>query len=157
MGVGKLTVAKLLAEKTGYKLSHNHLFNDLVYSLFDRGTLEANEILEELRYEMYGKAVSMKRSFIMTHAYSHNFVSLTGQTDPQYLKNLQDKMGSAGAKTYFVHLKADDEVLLERVSQESRKEFGKLTDIEIMKGYLHTKDFKSSPEMWLARIFQNSP
>lgn len=34
-GVGKLTVARELARKTGYKLFHNHLTVDLVKSLFD--------------------------------------------------------------------------------------------------------------------------
>ena len=36
--VGKLTVASLLAERTGFKLSHNHAIIDAVVPLFDYGT-----------------------------------------------------------------------------------------------------------------------
>ena len=35
--VGKLTVAKELAAKTGYKLFHNHLVVDLLISTFELG------------------------------------------------------------------------------------------------------------------------
>jgi broad-specificity NMP kinase len=37
-GVGKLTVARELAEFTGFKVFHNHLTVDLVGSVFDFGT-----------------------------------------------------------------------------------------------------------------------
>ena len=147
IGVGKLTIAKLLAEKTGYKLSHNHLINDLLYSLFERNTLEINELAEDIRYMLYEKAVQSGQNFIITHAYSHNYVSLTGQTDPEYLQKLERKLSDAGGQTYFIHLKANDDVLLDRVSQESRKDFRKLTDTKIMSEILKTKDFKSSADL----------
>ena len=147
MGVGKLTVAKLLAEKTGHLMSHNHLVNDLVYSLFERGTLEVNELAENIRYMVYEKAIQSGKSFIITHAYSHDYVSLTGQSDPKYLQNLQEKINSAGGDAYFIHLQAKDSVLLERVAQPSRKEFKKLTDATIMQELIDTKDFRSSAEV----------
>lgn len=147
IGVGKLTIAKLLSEKTKYKLSHNHLINDLLYSLFERNTLEINELAEEIRYMLYQKAVQSKKSFIITHAYSHDYVSLTGQTDTEYLQNLQKKLTNAGADVYFIHLKANNGVLLERVGQNSRKEFKKLTDVKIMKDLLEINDFESSAEV----------
>ncbi len=147
IGVGKLTVARKLSEKIKFKVSHNHLFNDLVQSLFKRGSLEYAQTLEKLRFDLYEKAVVTGENFIMTHAYSHNFVSKTGQTDEDYLKNLGLYLTQAGAKVYFVHLKADDDILLERVSHKSRKEFKKLTDINIMRKYVDTKDFKTTPKL----------
>lgn len=35
---GKYTIAKAVAEKTGYKLFHNHLTVDLLKSVFEFGT-----------------------------------------------------------------------------------------------------------------------
>lgn len=156
MGVGKLTIGKLLSEKTGYKLSHNHLINDLLYSLFERDTLEINELAEDIRSMLYEKAVRSGKNFIITHAYSHDYVSLTGQTDPEYLKNLEDKLSEAGGDLYFIHLKADDDILLHRVSQESRKEFRKLTDSKIMKELLESKDFTTSADLQNQLIIDTS-
>lgn len=147
MGVGKLTVAKELMKRTGYKLSHNHLVNDLLYSLFERNTLEINELAESIRYMIYEKAAETGKSFIVTHAYSHDYVSLTGQTDPEYLKNFQVRLNKAGADTFFIHLKAQPKALLERVGNESRKEFKKLVDVEIMKDLIDSKDFETSAEV----------
>ena len=147
IGVGKLTIARLLAEKTGFLLSHNHLVNDLAYSLFERGTLEVNELSESIRYMVYEKAIQVDKSFIITHTYSHDYVSLTGQTDPEYLRNLQKRITSKGGEAYFIHLQADDKTLLERVAQEDRKQFRKLVDTKIMQELIDTKDFKSSAEV----------
>jgi shikimate kinase len=147
MGVGKLTIAKLLSEKTDYRLSHNHLVNDLLYSLFERNTLEINELAESIRDMVYEKAIQSGKSFIITHTYSHDYVSLTGQTDPGYLQKLQEKIKQAGGEAYFIHLQANNTVLLERVTQESRKEFKKLTDSTIMQELIDTKDFKTSAEV----------
>ena len=156
MGVGKLTVAKLLSEKTGYKLSHNHLVNDLLYSLFERNTLEINELAESIRYMVYEKAIQTGKSFILTHTYSHDYVSLTGQTDPEYLRNLQKRITSKGGEAYFIHLQADDKTLLERIAQEDRKKFKKLTDTKIMQELIDTKDFKSSAKVENQLILDSS-
>ena len=141
VAVGKLTVAKALQKEIGYKLTHNHLINDLVWSIFDRGTLESNRLVEKLRYELYEEAVRRGVSVIITHCYAHDYVSPTGLTDPKYLKTLEERLEAAGANTLFVHLKADKQTLLDRVQGESRREFRKLTDVAKMTEYLDAKSF----------------
>ena len=141
VAVGKLTGAKALQKETEYKLTHNHLTNDLVWSIFDRGTLEANTLIERLRFELYEEAVKRKVSIITTHAYSHDYVSPTGLSDPEYLKTLEGKLEAAGATTLFVHLQAEKEALLERVQGVSRQEHRKLTRVPEMMAYLDAKDF----------------
>ncbi len=147
MAVGKLTIGKKLSDETGVKLAHNHLINDMVFSLFERGTQKGSRVLEETRYSFYTHAVDSEISFIMTHAYSHNYVSPTGQTDPEYLQQLESRFREVGAETFFIHLKASNEKLLQRVVMPSRKKYKKLVDIEIMKEYLSTKDFNTSAEV----------
>ncbi len=137
IAVGKLTVAKALQEKLGYRLTHNHLINDLVWSLFDHGTLEANSLIERLRYELYDEAIKKGVSIIVTHAYSATYVSPTGLSDPEYMKVLESKLEGAGAKTLFVHLQADKQILLKRVLEESRRAYKKLTDASKLSEYLY--------------------
>ncbi|MDB5195466.1 MAG: shikimate kinase [Parcubacteria group bacterium] len=139
VAVGKLTVAKALQKELGYKLTHNHLINDLVWSIFDRGTLEGNSLIERLRYELYEEAIKRGVSIIITHCYSHDYISPTGLSDPDYLKTLEEKLGGAGARTLFVHLQAENQALLERVQGESRHEHRKLTDVSKMAEYLEDK------------------
>lgn len=140
VAVGKLTVARALQEKLGYRLTHNHLINDLVWSIFDRGTLEGNRLIERLRYELYEEAIKQGVNVIITHCYSHDYISPTGLTDPQYLQDLEKRLEAVGARTLFVHLQAQRSALLERVEGESRREYRKLTDVSKMKEYLDSKN-----------------
>ncbi len=133
VAVGKLTVAKALEKELGYKLTHNHLVSDLVWSIFDRGTYEANSLTERLRFELYEEAIRKGVDIIVTHAYSDTFVSATGLSDPEYVKTLEEKIEQAGGTAVFVHLQASSEALLERVQGESRKAFRKLTDASVLK------------------------
>ena len=144
IAVGKLTVARLLAEKIGYKLSHNHLLNDLVYSTFEKNTPLGKGVLEKFRYLFYEEVVKAGINTIITHAYSHTYVSPTGQSDTTYIQNLENLFEKLGAHVTFIHLKASNDVLLKRATQDSRKEFGKLTDTEIMKDVLERNDFATS-------------
>ena len=43
-GVGKLTIARVLAKTTGYKVLHNHLTIELLCALFDWGSKPYNEL-----------------------------------------------------------------------------------------------------------------
>lgn len=144
MAVGKLTVGKILATKLGYRLTHNHLINDLVWSVFKRNTLESNKMVEKLRYEFYETAAKFGHNLVITHCYAHDYVSPTFLSDPQYLKTLEKHLRKAGAKVLFVHLQAERKTLLKRVRDTSRREHQKLTDTSIMKDYLKSKDFKTS-------------
>lgn len=144
IAVGKLTVAKILSEKLGYKLSHNHLINDLAWSIYERDTLEGNRFIEELRYRFFEEVAKAHANMVTTHAYAHNFVSITGLSDPEYMKWLESTFKKYNTNAYFVHLKANKNKLLDRVSGHSRKGFKKLIDKEIMTNILDSKDFETS-------------
>ena len=131
IAVGKLTMARILSKRLGYKLVHNHHLNDFVGEVFDRGTYHSHVIKDFLRYYLLENIVKAKINIITTHCYSHNFVSKTGLSDPKYVQTLAKKLTKLGAKFYPVHLKADPKELLRRVGMNSRKEFKKLTDKKI--------------------------
>jgi shikimate kinase len=52
-GVGKLTVARELAQLTDYKLFHNHLAVDLVESVFEFGDRPFVELREMIWLTMF--------------------------------------------------------------------------------------------------------
>ena len=53
---GKYTIAKALAEKTEYKLFHNHLTVDLVTSIFPFDSDQLPRLSEKFRLEMFEEA-----------------------------------------------------------------------------------------------------
>src|SRR5262252_4752756 len=55
-GVGKLSVARELAGRSGYRLFHNHLTVDLLESLFEFGSAPFVELRERLWLELLGRA-----------------------------------------------------------------------------------------------------
>ncbi len=141
MAAGKLTIAKLLSERLDYRLSHNHLINDLAWSIYERDTLAGNEFIEELRLRFYEEVAKSGVNMVTTHAYANDYVSMTGQTDPEYMKQLETIFEKYETTYYFIQLKASGDKLLERLDNPSRIEFKKLTDKKIMSDYLENSDF----------------
>lgn len=156
IAVGKLTVAKILSKKLGYKLSHNHALNDLVDELFIYKSPVSNLMKERLRYDIFQNAVKAKINFVTTHCYAHNFVSTTGLTDSEYVQTLEKKLTRLGAKFYPVHLKADSKELLRRVSGRSRTRFKKLTDKKIMSEHISYRDWQTSPKLKNNLVIDNT-
>src|SRR3989344_3850728 len=128
IAVGKLTVAKILSKKLGYKILHNHHINDFVEEIFDRGTYESNLMKEELRFYLLETAARANLNFIATHAYAHDFMAQTGLSDPKYVQMIEKKLTKLGAKFYPVHLRASEKELLRRTNMSSREQYGKLTN-----------------------------
>lgn len=147
IATGKLTVAKILSEKLGYKLSHNHHIADFVQEIFDFGTYESHALKLDMRYMVPEHLARAGENFVMTYAYSHNFVYKTGLKDPKFVENLEKKLTKLGAKFYSIHLFAKKEELLNRVNKKSREEFKKLTDKKIMKEWIENNDLISSPKL----------
>lgn len=156
IAVGKLTIAKILSKKLGYRLTHNHHINDFVVEVFDRDSYVAHAMKDQLRYMLIENMAKAGMSFIVTHAYSHNFVSKAGLSDPKYLKTIEKKLTKLGIKFCPVHLKANKVELLNRVNKVSRKEFKKLTNKKIMEQQLSKFDWKTSPELKNNLIIDNT-
>jgi shikimate kinase len=137
--VGKYTVAKEFHKQTGFKFFHNHHTYNLGRELFQRDTIELHRIIERLRLTVFEEIAKGKLNTVTTHAYSNNYVSLTGLTDKAFVKKVESIIEKAGGKIYFVKLKTSNKVLLQRVSSRSRKKLNKLTDINTMKRIIKQK------------------
>jgi len=156
VAAGKLTIARILSKKLGYKLTHNHLINDFVEEVFPRGTYTNHYMKDFLRYFLFENMVKANMNFIMTHAYGHNFVSDTGLSDPKYVQTLERKLTNLGAKFYPIHLQANEAELMKRVSSPSRKTFKKLRNKKIMRKLLTDYDHQTSPKLKQNLVIDNT-
>ncbi|MDQ3526217.1 MAG: AAA family ATPase [Chloroflexota bacterium] len=129
-GVGKLTVAKELAERTGYRLFHNHLTIDLVLSLFAFGTEQQTRLTSQFRLTMLEEAAKTGLpGIIFTLVYARG-------GDDEFVQQIIDAVEPHGGRVRFVLLTCETELLLGRVMDVSRAAYGKLRDRETVREML---------------------
>lgn len=140
--VGKLTTAKALCKRTGYKLFHNHLTTDLVRSIFERGNITGDLLILRLRLEMIELGVKEGVSgIVITGAHAHNYVYANGKSDDWYAQELERLTETNGGEFYGVHLVTSEDTLLERVTSDDRKNWGKISTTEMLKDSIAINDF----------------
>lgn len=123
-GVGKLTVARELADLTGFKLFHNHLTVDLVGSVFEFGSPPFVELRERIWLEVFSKAGKAGvKGLIFTFAFEP-----TVQGD--FIDNVLRTVELNSGQVVFVKLECAREELERRIIHPSRQAFGKLTSLE---------------------------
>lgn len=157
IAVGKLTVAKILSKKLGYRLAHNHHINDFVDETFEFGSYGSDFMKDKLRDFIIENLAKSGVNFVVTHCYSHDYVSKAGLTDQKYVKRLEGKLLKMGAKFYPVHLTANPDELLNRVAENSRKNFKKLIDKKkIMQDWIAKSDIKNFPKLKNQLVIDNT-
>jgi dephospho-CoA kinase len=135
---GKYTVAKALAEKTGFKLFHNHLTVDLLKSVLPFGTPQFFQLSQKIRLEIFEEAAKQKISgIIFTFVYEKN-------TDDPFIQRTIDVVKSNGGEIVFVQIYCEKEELLKRVKEESRKQFQKVKSEEGLVGMLESGEMMAT-------------
>ena len=119
--VGKLTVANEIAERTGYKVFHNHLTIDCAKPVFEFGTEGFWRIVGSLRIEVVAETAREGIDLI------HTFCYVKGEDDDYFTKLIAAAKGNGGT-VHIVLLTCGDEERKRRIVSESRKTIGKLTD-----------------------------
>lgn len=151
--VGKLTVARRLAELSGLPLFHNHLTVDAITPVFPFGSDPFSAVLHRFRLDVFETAASTGQSLIFTNNSAWNgpdgrrrFAEFAGDADR--------RVRAAGGRTLFVHLTAPTAALASRLGNDDRRSLGKLTDArrleELLDGYdlsaLHMTDMQLDTE-----------
>lgn len=125
--VGKLTVAKSLAEITGFKILHNHLVSDLVLSVFDRNTLVAINLNAYIKNLIFEHAAEVnERGIITTFLYDSN---KRDQID-KWCADCFKIMNKYKSEVFLIRLSCDIETLKLRVADPSRIGTKKITSPE---------------------------
>ncbi|MEM6807387.1 MAG: AAA family ATPase [Bacteroidota bacterium] len=114
--VGKMSVGKALAAKTGLKLVHNHMSIELVLNFFDFGEKGFRKLDKAIRTAILQEiAESDYPGAIFTYVWA-----LDEPSDEEYLQTFIEYFNKVGADTHFVELEASLETRLHRNVQPDR-------------------------------------
>lgn len=120
---GKLTVANAIAERTNFKVFHNHLSIDFTRPFFGFGSEAFWRINADLRNAVITEAAREGIDLI------HTFCYAKGPDDDGY-RRLIASAEENGGEVQSVLLWCSDEERAKRIASESRVRIGKLTDAE---------------------------
>ena len=120
--VGKLTVARELADLTGHRLFHNHLVVDLVASLFEFGSQPFVELRERIWLEAFRAAAEDDTSLIFTF-------NPEATVRPEFIGQTAEVMAGSGGRLAYVALSCAEAELERRIESPSRADFGKLDSL----------------------------
>lgn len=123
---GKLTVARIVAERTGLPLFHNHLVVDAVGAVFPFGSPDFVRLREQFWMDVFTAAATTGRSIIFTFAPEASVAS-------DFALRVSDEITRIGGEVVFVALSVDDDEQERRIDSDSRAEFGKLRSLELLR------------------------
>lgn len=137
--VGKLTVARAIAERLPFKTLHNHVTIDAVTEVLPYGSDTFWRVVGRFRRDLVAAAAEEHIDLIYTYVFAPG--------DEEHVADIVSSYEEAGGTVSFVQLLAPREVLLERVLAESRKQHGKPTDPESLESILDEYDcFAAVPD-----------
>jgi chloramphenicol 3-O-phosphotransferase len=131
--VGKLTVAREIAARTGYRLFHNHLSIDCVRPVFEFGSDPFWRQVHAIREGIIAEAAHEGRDLVVTSVYSHP------DSDPQTKRRFA-AVESNGGRVCLVQLTCSTEVLESRVAESDRQAAGKLATVAGLREALSVHD-----------------
>jgi hypothetical protein len=133
---GKLTVARVLAERYGLRVLDNHLSVDPALRLFDFGTPEFGRLVEGIRVTLLRAAARARLDVVSTFVYAHLL-------DDAHLETLIATSEEGGAHVTLVQLTPAADALAARVGEPSRAGTTKITDPAVLRRLLIEFDLRT--------------
>jgi hypothetical protein len=122
--VGKLTVARELAVRTGGRLFHNHLTVNLALSLYDFGTPGFIELRQTIWMAAIRRALADRMALLI-------FTFNPEDTVPQrFVDGLFAEVAASGGSVVPVELTASEAAIEARIGSDSRRREGKTMDLD---------------------------
>lgn len=130
---GKLSVAKVLADRYDMTLLDNHMTFDVAIRVFDFGTPEFSDLLDRLRTALFEATAAAGRDTVATSVFGH-------PGDRPSVGQLRATAARCGVDLACVQLCPPPSVLLERVRSASRLDTNKIRDPETLQAVLAQHD-----------------
>jgi len=138
--VGKLTVSNEIARRTDFKVFHNHLSIDCIEPVFEFGTKSFWKLVHLIRLETIKEAARANQNLIYTFCYAKD-------EDDAHVAKITKLVETNGGEVCFVLLVCEKDELEKRVLEESRRKFGKVDNLKILREILEKYDlFSPVPE-----------
>jgi hypothetical protein len=148
-GTGKLTIARELAELTGYKLFHNHMTVDLLLSVFEFGSVPFVQLRESIWLSIFEEGVIASFPAMIFTFNPENSVRQS------FIENTIRIVESEGGEVFFVEVVCDPAELERRIDTPDRRSHKKLVSLELFRK-LKTDGVFDSPKMPLPKLTLNS-
>ena len=115
--VGKMTIGQVIAEKTGYKLFHNHISIDMVSPIFPFGTDGFQNSVNSIRTIIFEQAALAKdfKGLIFTVCWAFNI-----EEDNDEIKAFAEIFKKQNKEVFFLELFSDLEIRMARNHTENR-------------------------------------
>ena len=133
---GKLTVARVLADRYGPALLDNHIAVDAALRLFDFGTEPFADLCEQIRVSMLRAAARAGGDVVSTFMYGY-------PDDDPAMEALIDASESGGARVTLVQRAPSDAALRTRAVGEDRRASNKVSDLELLDSLLTRHDLRT--------------
>ncbi len=135
---GKFTVAKLLADRLGYKLFHNHVSIDVAKIIFEFGQPGFFDLSDNIRVAVFEEAAKQNVSGIV-----FTFVYKQDEANDKLVRRFIDAIEKYNGEIQFIQIYCDKKVLAKRVSSEQRKEMRKLVSPEELQKIMEGAEFQA--------------
>jgi hypothetical protein len=123
---GKLTVGRELSALTGIALFHNHLVVDALLERFSFGDPEFVRLREAMWMTVFETSAKAGRSLIFTFAPEPT-------VEPGFAERVVRVIEGEGGQVKFARLTLSPEEQERRIANDSRREFRKLTSLELLR------------------------
>ena len=120
---GKLTVAKEVAELTGWKLFHNHLTVDLLLAVFPFGSKEFIELREEIWLSVFEAAAASECPGLI---FTFNPESTVRQS---FLEETVDVVAEHHGSVEFVEMFCEESAIEKRMDTLERRAYKKMLSV----------------------------
>jgi len=123
--VGKLSVARELAELSGWKLFHNHLIVDALLAVFDFGSKPFSELRERMWFDVFAAASQSGIEGLIFTFNPENSIS------EKFLPRLVSEAHERGDLLRFIELTCAEQEIERRIGTPTRQSMRKLTSLEL--------------------------
>lgn len=126
VAAGKLTIGRLVADRTGMALFHNHLVVDAVASVFPFGSQEFRDLRETFWLDTMILAAKTNRSLVFTFAPEPTVAA-------DFPHRLAASVAQHGGRATFIALTIDHLAQEQRIDSDDRRQFGKLRSVSMLR------------------------